>query len=397
MVLKEYWPRYLQELIEFQQIANAEQPEFENAVSDVKSAADDFFLVSLSEYGCERWEKILGLSAAPGDTVQDRRDRILIKYLDQLPYTYRTLLKYLATVSEDFTVTLNENAYDLYIRIRLEGYAQRDALAATLGQMIPANLVLRLRTDIPQDDQPAIVTDGGSEALTALIASGQKLILTRAAAGSGVAQASPNTLTDLVNVENVSANLSEKELVEGSPSIMQIPVQVTNEGLESNVWIREIGVFGLDISGNEILFCYGWLDGEDSDNVLPATTFEEDADTVHIHDLAVFITNQEAAAVSVQVGVGSFVTTAQMTAYAAPVLHTQAATTINETTGETTEQVQRRQDNDIQSILEQLNTGFTGTTVTHTFVPAQLQYWKGYDGTGIPEGILDQSLNRLYL
>ena len=223
----------------------------------------------------------------------------------------------------------------------------------------------------------SIVTDGGSEALTALIASGQKLILTRAAA--------------------VSANLSEKELVEGSPSIMQIPVQVTNEGLESNVWIREIGVFGLDISGNEILFCYGWLDGEDSDNVLPATTFEEDADTVHIHDLAVFITNQEAAAVSVQVGVGSFVTTAQMTAYAAPVLHTQAATTINETTGETTEQVQRRQDNDIQSILEQLSTGFTGTTVTHTFVPAQLQYWKGYDGTGIPEGILDQSLNRLYL
>ena len=228
----------------------------------------------------------------------------------------------------------------------------------------------------------SIVTDGGSEALTALIASGQKLILTRAAAGSGVAQVSPNTLTDLVNVENVSVSLSEKELVEGSPSIMQIPVQVTNEGLEANVWIREIGVFGLDISGNEILFCYGWLDGEDSDNVLPATTFEEDADTVHIHDLAVFITNQEAAAVSVQVGVGSFVTTAQM---------------INETTGETTEQVQRRQDNDIQSILEQLNTGFTGTTVTHTFVSAQLQYWKGYDGTGIPEGILDQSLNRLYL
>ena len=89
----------------------------------------------------------------------------------------------------------------------------------------------------------SIVTDGGSEALTALIASGQKLILTRAAAGSGVAQASPNTLTDLVNVENVSANLSEKELVEGSPSIMQIPVQVTNEGLESNVWIRETKFF----------------------------------------------------------------------------------------------------------------------------------------------------------
>lgn len=243
----------------------------------------------------------------------------------------------------------------------------------------------------------SIVTDGGSEALTALIASGQKLILTRAAAGSGVAQASPNTLTDLVNVENVSANLSEKELVEGSPSIMQIPVQVTNEGLEANVWIREIGVFGLDISGNEILFCYGWLDGEDSDNVIPATSFEDGADTVHIHDLAVFITNQEAAAVSVQVGAGSYVTNTQLIAYAAPVAHTQAASTINETTGETTEQVQRRQDNDIQSILDQLNTGFTGTTVTHTFAPAQIANWVGYDGDGVPEGILDTSQNRLYL
>lgn len=243
----------------------------------------------------------------------------------------------------------------------------------------------------------SIVTDGGSEALTALIASGQKLILTRAAAGSGVAQVSPNTLTDLVNVENVSVSLSEKELVEGSPSIMQIPVQVTNEGLEANVWVREIGVFGQDINGKEILFCYGWLDGEDSDNVIPATSFEDGADTVHIHDLAVFITNQEAAAVSVQVGAGSYVTNTQLIAYAAPVAHTQAASTINETTGETTEQVQRRQDNDIQSILDQLNTGFTGTTVTHTFAPAQIANWVGYDGDGVPEGILDTSQNRLYL
>lgn len=52
--------------------------------------------------------------------------------------------------------------------------------------------------------------------------------------------------------------------------------------------------------------------------------------------------------------------------YAAPLVHTQGADTITETTGENTEQVQRRQDSDIEAIKEQLNTGFTGTTVTHT-------------------------------
>lgn len=155
MKLKEYWPRCLQEIVEFDQIANAEQSEFERVVSDVKSAADDFFFVSLTEYGCERWEAIMGLSVAPGDTLEERRERILIKYLDQLPYTYRTLLKYLATISEDFSVTLDEQAYDLFVRIRLEGYSQRDALVAALGRMIPANLVLRMKTEIPQKDAPA--------------------------------------------------------------------------------------------------------------------------------------------------------------------------------------------------------------------------------------------------
>ena len=51
MEIKEYWPRHLQELVEFGQIATAEQPEFTKAVQDVQGAPDDFFLVSLSEYG----------------------------------------------------------------------------------------------------------------------------------------------------------------------------------------------------------------------------------------------------------------------------------------------------------------------------------------------------------
>lgn len=150
MEIKEYWPRYLQELVEFEQIAGAEQPEFQKAVHDAQSAPDDFFLVSLTEYGCRRWEAILGLVAAPGDTVEERRERILIKYLDRLPYTYRSLLKYLSTVSEDFTVRLDNDLYELFVRITLNGYTQRDALIAVLGQMIPANLVLLTQTVIPQ-------------------------------------------------------------------------------------------------------------------------------------------------------------------------------------------------------------------------------------------------------
>lgn len=89
----------------------------------------------------------------------------------------------------------------------------------------------------------SIVTDAGAAALTALIAAGKPLILTHAAAGSGVATVSPNTLTGIVTPENVAVSLGEKDLIEGDPAIMRIPVQVTNEGLDAPVWIREVAVY----------------------------------------------------------------------------------------------------------------------------------------------------------
>lgn len=247
------------------------------------------------------------------------------------------------------------------------------------------------------------ITDRGAEVLTAFLAEGKQLVLVGAAAGDGVAQVSPNTLTALVSPIEVNAQIGEKTFVESNPPYMRIPVQVTNAGLETAQYVREVAVYALDENETSFMFSYSWLDGADSDNVLPPCSFQDEdglageGDTVHIHDVAVVVTNQENSAVTVQVGSGSFVTTAQMVAYAAPIVHGHGAADIQESTGETVEVAQRRQDFDISAIQEQLDTGFTGTTVTHTFVPAQLDQWKGYDGTGLPEGVLDTAENRLYL
>lgn len=248
------------------------------------------------------------------------------------------------------------------------------------------------------------ITEKGAEVLTAFLAAGKQLVLTSAAAGDGVAQVSPNTLTALVSPINVNTQIGEKTFVESNPSYMRIPVQVTNAGLESAVYVREVAVYALDENESPFMFSYSWIEGADSDNILPPCSFLDEegmaageGDTVHVHDVAVVVTNQENSAVTVQVGSGSYVTTAQMVAYAAPIVHGHAASDVEESTGESVESAQRRQDFDISAIKEQLDTGFTGTTVTHTFAQAQLNQWKGYDGDGLPEGILDQSQNRLYL
>lgn len=247
------------------------------------------------------------------------------------------------------------------------------------------------------------VTDKGAEVWTRFTAEGRQLLLTRAAVGDGVAEVSPNTLSDLVNPIQVNAQIGEKTYVESVPPYMKIPVQVTNAGLVMKEYVREVAIYGQDEDGKQFMFSYSWLDGEDSDNVLPPCSFlahesvEDEGDTIHVHDVAIVATNQENSAVVVEVGGGYNVTTSQMIAYAAPIIHGHDASEVVESTGENVESAQRRQDYDISAIKEQLDTGFTGTTVTHTFASGQLDQWKGYGGTGLPEGILDTAANRLYL
>ena len=205
------------------------------------------------------------------------------------------------------------------------------------------------------------ITDRGAEVLTAFLAAGKRLVLVSAAAGDGVAQVSPNTLTALVNPINVNAQIGEKTFVESNPSYMRIPVQVTNAGLEAAQYVREVATFALDEKDAPFMFSYSWLDGADSDNILPPDSFlgragmDGEGDTVHIHDVAVVVTNQENSGITVEVGNGSFVTTAQMVAYSAPIVHGHAASDVQESTGESVESVQRRQDFDISAIREQLD------------------------------------------
>ena len=238
------------------------------------------------------------------------------------------------------------------------------------------------------------ITDVGAEKLTNFLANGLELVLFRAGAGDGVSELSQNTLTALVNPLEIDIALADKEYINGE---IRLSIQISNYELLETVYIREIGIYALDENGQEFLFAYSWLDGEDSDNIIPISQSADIADTIHVHDVAFVITNQENTIITVNVGGNSYVTEVRMMTYAAPMEHNQPASTVTESIGATVEEHQREQDYAIQGLREQLDTGFTGTTVIHAFVPEQLPQWKGYDGSGLPEGVLDTATNRLYL
>lgn len=157
-MLLDRWPDFLQDITEFMAIADSEQPEFDEATDTANSLYNEFSLFTLTDRGADRWEKIMGLSSAPGDTLEARRSRILTKYLSHLPYTYRSLLRYLAQISGgDYEVDLDAANYEIFISVRLMGYNQRTALVAALTDMLPANLVLKMQAKIRQTVKNACV------------------------------------------------------------------------------------------------------------------------------------------------------------------------------------------------------------------------------------------------
>lgn len=161
------------------------------------------------------------------------------------------------------------------------------------------------------------ITELGLEVINRFLAEGGEVRLTRAEAGNGIVKSGWTTRTELKQPVDVNIQMGEKEFVESTPSYILLPVHISNAGLTEQVYIREVGVFGLDERGKEFLFAYSWLDGGDTDNFLPpAKDPEGEADTVHVHEMILLATDQINAAVRIEVSGGSFVTASQMQAYA---------------------------------------------------------------------------------
>lgn len=238
------------------------------------------------------------------------------------------------------------------------------------------------------------VTRTGVALLAKLLASGEELTLTRACVGDGRSEEEPENRTSLVSELHASVQLGEKE-EGGDTNLIRIPVQVSNAGLITPVYIREIGIFALQ-GETEILFSYSWLEGEDSDNRLAPPLEEGRADTLHIHDVGILLENGKADQVTVELSSGSYVTYSQVLQLTAAKDHRHTAGEINESTGETVEAAQRRQDYEIAALKEQLDTGFIGASFTHTFQLEEFSCWNGADLGYPPEGIYDTANVRLY-
>lgn len=141
--LADYHPSTVAESKEFIALAEAENPEFKLIYDAFNDIFTNEFIVTATLYGIAQWEKILDLYPYTDDTLENRRDAIIMALMSQLPYTYGKLEEILEGIcgQEGYKIELTPNDYSIKIGVSLGSKRTKDTVIDTMEKIIPMNLI----------------------------------------------------------------------------------------------------------------------------------------------------------------------------------------------------------------------------------------------------------------
>jgi len=167
------------------------------------------------------------------------------------------------------------------------------------------------------------VTNNGTNLLSQAIGSGTPLTLTRAVIGDGkpTTGENPAAFTALKN-QTLNGLLGEMTYQPDDTGYIQIPVQVTNQGVLVPTYVREIGIYAKIGAGSEVLYAYAYttdvIDG--GDNTLLPPPADVEYNVVRNYVMAVYISILDVGSVTVNVSPNTMIKYAQMQEYVDPII-----------------------------------------------------------------------------
>lgn len=146
-----YLPPYLKTYKEQVSALQTENPEFILVWDGVNNCLYNHFISTADEYGISRYEKMMGITPIEGDTLESRRSRIQLKWINVLPYTMKVLVQRLNMLCGGSHYIISGNLYEDYtmtVTTYLEGVGQVDELNDLLNEMLPCNIVAHTINEI---------------------------------------------------------------------------------------------------------------------------------------------------------------------------------------------------------------------------------------------------------
>lgn len=144
--LLSYWMPILRNLKEFKEIAKAEEPELRLLLDAIDRTLANMYIETADEYGIERFESMMGIYPEAGDTLEERRFRVLTKWNDKIPYTEEALRGLLAVLcgEDGYTVKIDYANYKLVVKLSLSNENNINEVEDLLARVVPVNIVTQI-------------------------------------------------------------------------------------------------------------------------------------------------------------------------------------------------------------------------------------------------------------
>lgn len=136
-------PPWYREVLDYQQICQTEEQQFEALAQEINAVADNFFFQTMDEGAVSQWEQILGI--IPNSTTESlsfRQARLINRISIRPPYTLGFLYQKLDELlgAGNWNVTVDYPNYALYIESAAENQQFATEVAYTVGRIKPAHI-----------------------------------------------------------------------------------------------------------------------------------------------------------------------------------------------------------------------------------------------------------------
>lgn len=149
VAIERYWPQVIGGTEQFIEIAKAQNPPLNLVWEDIFDGGDESFIATATLYGIERFEKMFGIIPEVGDTLDNRRARILTALNTKAPFTKSTVRKMLLAIigNDDYLkiYDYNNDTYTLLVVLDDEVSYLDMTIRDFFRRVLPMAVVLDLK------------------------------------------------------------------------------------------------------------------------------------------------------------------------------------------------------------------------------------------------------------
>lgn len=140
--LLEHLPDFMKQFAEIKEICKIGDLEFQHLDANIESILNNAFIEDCDEYGIQKYENLLGITPSTEDTLNSRKLRVLLRWNDYIPYTYRVLVNKLNALCgvNNYTITGDHSEYYLHFETKLELFGQVKELEELFERVLPDNI-----------------------------------------------------------------------------------------------------------------------------------------------------------------------------------------------------------------------------------------------------------------